>query len=288
MKRILILYWVILALLLAGCASAPNGTDGTRSLFISAEPVESFDGESRVFEDVSSEEMPDGSFLVKQKTYRYHEKDLVLLDVTNETDKNYTVTVTGSYLDADGAVIKSEEQTFCGFASGYRTHFLFMPKINFDSFSYEIALTPFEGECLAADIDILDGKRRIDKWTIGQNMHQLIASIEYKNNSARPLTAALTCIFFDKNGEVFYIGMPGIKEASAGGIAGPSVKLYVQYTENEFVYPERLERDYVDVLAFVSGVFVSREEMLAWVESNGNDLTEWYGEYSVPTDDYRT
>lgn len=151
----------------------------------------------------------------------------------------------------------------------------------------ELSLTPYAGECLVSEIDVLDGKRRIDKWKTGKTMHQLIASIEYQNKSDRPLTAALTCIFFDKNGEIFYIGMPGIKEAPAGGIAGPSVKLYVQYTENEFVYPERLERDYVDVLAFVSGVFVSREEMLAWVESDGNDLTEWYGEYGVPTDDYR-
>lgn len=288
MKRILILYLVILALLLAGCTVTPNGAESTRSLFISDEAVESFDEESRIYQETLSEETPDGSFLVKQKKYSYHEKDLILLDVTNETDADYTVTVTGSYLDKDGNVLKTETQAFEGFAAKYQTYFLFMPKINFDSFSYEIALKPYAGECLAADIDILDGKRRIDKWKTGNTLHQLIASIEYKNNSARPLTAALTCIFFDKNGEIFYIGMPGIKEASAGGIAGPSVKLYVQYTKNEFVYPERLERDYVDVLAFVSGVFTSRDEMLAWLESDGNDLTEWYGEYGVPTDDYRT
>lgn len=277
---------MLLTVLAVGCASVPNETESTGALFISAEPVESFDEESRVYQETLSEETPDGSFLVKQKKYSYHEKDLILLDVTNETDKNYTVSIVGSYLDKDGNVLKTETQTVEGFAAKYQTYFLFMPKINFDAFSYEIALTPYAGECLAAEIDVLDGKRRIDLWKTG-TMHQLIASIEYQNKSGRPLTAALTCIFFDKNGEIFYIGMPGIKEAPAGGVAGPSVKLYVQYTESGFAYPERLERDYVDVLAFVSGVFVSREEMLAWVESDGNSLTEWYGEYGVPTDDYR-
>ncbi len=287
MKNIRILCLLLLISLLVGCASAPNKTESTGALFISAEPVESFDEESRVYQETLSEETPDGSFLVKQKKYSYHEKDLILLEVTNETDRNCTVTVTGSYLDKDGNVLKTETQTFEGFAAKYQTYFLFMPKINFDSFSYEIALTPYAGECLAAEINILDGKRRIDMWKTGNTMHQLIASIEYQNKSDRPLTAALTCILFDKHSEIYHICMPGIKEAPAGGTAGPSVKLYVQYTENEFVYPERLERDYVDVLAFVSGVFVSREEMLAWVESDGNDLTEWYGEYGVPTDDYR-
>jgi len=286
MKQILVLCLLTVAVLLVGCG-VPHESESTLSLFISAEPVESFDEESRVYQETMSEEMPDGSFLVKQKKYSYHEKDLILLDVTNETDKNYTVNIVGKYLDKDGNVLKTETQALKGFAAKYQTYFLFMPKVQFDTFTYELSLTPYAGECLASEIDVLDGKRRIDKWKTGKTMHQLIASIEYQNKSDRPLTAALTCIFFDKNGEIFYIGMPGIKEAPAGGIAGPSVKLYVQYTENEFVYPERLERDYVDVLAFVSGVFVSREEMLAWVESDGNDLTEWYGEYGVPTDDYR-
>lgn len=258
--------------------------------------IESYDEESRVFIDTASIEpssntsvqIPSGgSFLVKEKKYVYCEKDLVLLDVTNETDTNYTVTIIGKYLDKNGNVIETEKQSFEGFAANYKTYFLFMPKIRFDAFSYEMEIHPFDGDCPASEINILDGKRRIDKWTTQQTMHQLITSIEYQNKSDHPLTAVLTCVLFDKNGDIYYICMPGIKEAGAGETAGPSIKMYVQYSEKDFVYPENINNDYVEILAFANGVFTSRDEMMAWLNSEGNQLMEWYNEYEIPTDDFR-
>lgn len=290
MKRIIAFSLTVVLLVIALMGCEETSTDNASKIA----PIESYDEESRVFIDTASvapdnsaQSPSSGSFLVKEKKFVYFENDLVLLDITNETEINYTVTIIGKYLDANGNVLKTETQSFEGFAANYQTYFLFMPKINFANFSYEIDVQPFDGECPASEINILDGKRRIDKWTTQQTMHQLITSIEYQNKSNHPLTAALTCILFDKNGDIYYICMPGIKEAGAGETAGPSIKMYVQYSENDFVYPERLNNDYVEILAFANGVFASRDEMLAWLNSEGNQLTEWYNEYEIPTDDFR-
>ena len=292
MKKLQLLLLCFFTLLTAGCATNSLNTESDKPLFISLDPIESYDDESRFFIDTEStgsqvEEDSTKGFLVKEKKYSYQGNDLVLLDVTNESNQNYSVTIIGNYLDMDGNVLKTESQCFDGFAANYQTYFLFMPKITFASFTYTIEVQTFEGACLAPEIDILDGKRRIDKWTTQQTMHQLITTIEYQNKSKQPLTAALTCILFDKNGDIYQICIPGIKEAPAGEIVGPSIKMYIQYSENAFTYPERLDHDYVEILAFVNKVFTTRDEMLQWLNSEGNELIEWYGEYGIPTDDFR-
>ena len=292
MKKIQLVFLCFFTLLTVGCATNPLNVESDKPLFISLDPIESYDEESRFFVNTEStdsqpEEDSSKGFLIKEKKYSYHENDLILLDVTNESNHNYTVTITGNYLDKDGNILKTESQCFEGFAANYQTYFLFMPKISFASFTYTIEVQTFKGACLAPEIDILDGKRRIDKWTTQQTMHQLITTIEYQNKSKQPLTAVLTCILFDKNGDIYQICMPGIKEAPAGEIVGPSIKMYIQYSENAFTYPERIDHDYVEILAFVNKVFTTRDEMLQWLNSEGNELIEWYGEYGIPTDDFR-
>ena len=58
-------------------------------------------------------EAPEGSqvasgFLAKQKKYNYGENNIVMLNVTNQNKDNYSVKVEGYYLDANGAVLKTE------------------------------------------------------------------------------------------------------------------------------------------------------------------------------------
>jgi len=97
--------------------------------------------------------VPDeNGFVVIEKRYIYLKKDLVILSVENRSDKNYTVTVTGRYLDSDGNVIKTQKQTFTGWAAGYHNYFLFRPNRNFADFQYTLEVNEYTGECLAAGV----------------------------------------------------------------------------------------------------------------------------------------
>ena len=77
-----------------------------------------------------------GEFIVKDKKYTFEGNDLVIVSVENKTNKNYSVTVTGTYLDKDGNVLKTETQTFDQYYPGFSQYFLFEPKVQFDKFTY--------------------------------------------------------------------------------------------------------------------------------------------------------
>ena len=97
-------------------------------------------------------EAPEGSqvptgFVAKQKKYNYGENNIVMLNVTNQNTDNYSVKVEGYYLDADGAVLKTETKFVEGYAAGYVKDFLFNPGIAFDSFKFTLTAEKFDGVC---------------------------------------------------------------------------------------------------------------------------------------------
>ncbi len=77
----------------------------------------------------------------------YGDVSIALLDITNRMDKNYSVTIHGTYLDKDGNVLKTETQSWDQFASGLQKYFLFRPNMLFDKFEYTIETTEYNGEC---------------------------------------------------------------------------------------------------------------------------------------------
>ncbi|MBQ3154990.1 MAG: hypothetical protein IJB88_07125 [Clostridia bacterium] len=83
----------------------------------SEEPHESSDNES--FGDVTSEEEPHsaGGIVIKQKKYDYNGHHIIIMSVENQTKKDYTITINGSYFEANGTMIQQESKTFKGFAS---------------------------------------------------------------------------------------------------------------------------------------------------------------------------
>lgn len=102
-----------------------------------------------------------GGFLVSEKRYGFGENDLiavnvedkgnslVVLNVENQTDKNYAITINGAYLDENGETLKEETVTFEGFAAGWKNNFFFLPGIPFDKFVYTLQAEEYDGECLA-------------------------------------------------------------------------------------------------------------------------------------------
>ena len=155
MKKLLA---VVLTLMLAfsvftGCGEQGEGSD----LNIYSEA--SYDNESKFVpeeeskgSEVSNEEPLTGEFVVKDKKYTFEGNDLVIVSVENQTNKNYNVTVEGTYLDKDGNVLKTETQTFDQYSAGYSGHFLFKPDLQFDKFTYEFRSEEVDGPFYAKDL----------------------------------------------------------------------------------------------------------------------------------------
>ena len=146
MKKFLVMLLVFVTLLtmLAGCSDEGETSD----LNIYSEA--SYDNESRFVPEEESKEGAEsqsnvsgegntslsGEFIVKDKKYTFEGNDLVIVSVENQTNKNYSVTITGTYLDKDGNVLKTETQTFDQYYAGFSQYFLFEPGMAFDKFSY--------------------------------------------------------------------------------------------------------------------------------------------------------
>ena len=147
MKKFLALFLIVATALtaLAGCSGEGESSD----LNIYSEA--SYDNESKFVPDEESKESTtsesvvsgeenvplSGEFVVKDKKYTFEGNDLVIVSVENKTNKNYSVTVTGTYLDKGGNVLKTETQTFDQYSAGYNGFFMFKPDLQFDKFTYE-------------------------------------------------------------------------------------------------------------------------------------------------------
>ena len=145
--------------------SSENGTDETSEA--SSDNSEDFSSNDN---NQSSEtslplEKQTGGLLVKMVKYDYDNTfeqemqvsytyvgnrgnvSIAILNITNETDKHYSITINGKYLDKDGKVLKTETQTWDQFKAGWQKYFLFRPGFAFDKFEYTIETKEYTGEC---------------------------------------------------------------------------------------------------------------------------------------------
>lgn len=214
MKKILILS-VIFVLALTALVGCGKGDKNDNNIY----SVASFDNESKIVpadesKEESSEETPlTGEFAVKDKKYSFDGNDLVVLSVENQTNKNYSVTVTGTYLDADGKALKTETQTFEEYSAGYSGYFLFEPKMTFASFTYEFEAKESEGPFYAKDVSFkfngLEKTRNYIQDRVSQKDYTMYpcidASFSYANASTLPLMPTVQWILVDENDTVIAI-----------------------------------------------------------------------------------
>ncbi|MBQ3002205.1 MAG: hypothetical protein IJD82_00580, partial [Clostridia bacterium] len=151
---------LLLALVLSvltGCSEEIESSD--LNIFSEA----SYDNESKFVPEQSADaseevsensEAPTGEFVVKDKKYTFEGNDLVLISVDNQTAKNYSVTITGKYLDAEGKTLRTETQTFDQYSAGYSNYFLFKPNMKFDKFTYEIKTKETDGPFYAKHVSV--------------------------------------------------------------------------------------------------------------------------------------
>ena len=154
-KKVLTVALLLAVVLIAFAGCSENGESSDLNLYSEA----SYDNESRFVPgeeskagEVSDEEVLTGEFVVKDKKYTFEGNDLAIVSVENQTNKNYSVTITGMYLDKDGNALKTESQTFDQYSAGYSGYFLFKPDMQFDKFTYEFKPEETGGPFYAKDI----------------------------------------------------------------------------------------------------------------------------------------
>lgn len=155
MKRFLCLVTALLMLLLiSGCSketqSLPELSDYNSEAFF---PVGD-NSQATVSGGTSENTTNSSGFVVRDKKYTYEGYDLVILNVENQTEQNYSITINGAYLDENGDVLQEETQTFEGFEAGWKNYFLFQPDLTFDSFTYTLEVQEFSDECVASKMEI--------------------------------------------------------------------------------------------------------------------------------------
>lgn len=141
---------VILLSLIAVMITSLNGCEKPTE----AGEISEYDSVSHI--QISGDENQTGSgsdhaagFVVRDRKYDYKGNNLVILNVENQTNNNYAITIKGQYLDADGTVLKEESKTFEGFSAGWKNYFFFVPEIPFDRFTYSLQAEKYSGKCYA-------------------------------------------------------------------------------------------------------------------------------------------
>ena len=226
---------------LSGCDKEEQTSAGTVSDFESQAHFQVGVSEGESSSGDTSNAPVSGEFVVSDKKYAYNDANLVLLNVENKTDRHYNVTIKGKYLDENGETIKEEEQTFEAFPAGWSNHFIFYPKIAFDSFTYELETEESVPGTMYADesgtpyvsyIELSYEKKLY--WQRGvaggdENGHSiearnLLFDAEMKNNHPTvTIGADFHVLVLDTDGNIFitdYDYSP-VPYANSGAITGP-------------------------------------------------------------------
>ena len=236
-RRCLLLIVVILSSLLVGCDSLLLDTT---PVHIETTPHINHSGDQNDVNGVSG-------FTITEQRQHYAGNDIILLNMQNQTENDYTVTVIGKYMDKKGNVIKTEKQTFIGWGAGYQNYILFQPDIIFESFDYTLELENYRGVCYAQKItvlfdDIKEEVRSIVELIVNKNdfsqYSQLNAYWPVINNNVEAVNFEGYFILLNENGDVVRIAR------STAGVPGHSedqvIKqmLYYEQTKEKLTWPE--------------------------------------------------
>lgn len=225
-------------------------------------PDESGEGSAVIPSDDSkpSEIGQPGGFAVKLAKYAYEGNNVAILNVTNETEKNYSITVHGSYLDENGNVLKTETQKWEQFEAGYQKFFLFKPDIQFDRFTYSLETAEFEGECPVCGFEVKSCELKEVRFPVAElceqgdraNHPQIITQIRTQNNGNKELDVGrLYLIVIGSDGEIYKIARidsTGTKRYIPGLESYRTVDLFYT-TEDKIEWPEELKGEVTFIVA---------------------------------------
>lgn len=214
-----------------------------------------------------------GEIVVKDKIYTYGEKKAVIVTVENNTNKNYSVTLSGSFLDGDGKAVFTEEQTFAEYSAGYSGYFLFTPDIDFESFTCTINTAETDGPFNAKDVvlkfhgleESMNYNQDREKFNAGDhNKYPTLDarfSAAYKGKS-ESLKACVLWVMINENDEIVDI-FGRCPMLTTNGRENHQNLVLFQSTDGPLVWPEEWKGDIkaVPVLMLITD---SQSEVDAW------------------------
>ena len=204
-----------------------------------------------VIKDYDKEETIDG-FTVKGKGYYYKgcdtppgsidlsEGEVLILNVKNNTETHYSITLNMTYLDENGEEIKKDSKYIEQFPSKYQRYVLFRPGTDYDSYVCEVTKTEYTGEIYVDRIsigfdNIRKGKLRVKGWQEEGGLTYyptlwLYTLVKFEAPVPK-LGVSYVTILFDNTGEIYlmctgggrYFGEPG-QDTAASGFAFKSIR----------------------------------------------------------------
>ena len=150
---IILLLFALTLFFATSCADGNSKDKYEESNYDNVSVFQPPDNESENGKENGSASPLTGEFTVKDKVYDFRGNNIAIVSVKNGTNKDYSVTIKGSFLDKDGNVLKTETQTLDQYSAGYENYFLFEPNIAFDKFTYEIETSEADGPFFAKYFD---------------------------------------------------------------------------------------------------------------------------------------
>ena len=187
-----------------------------------------------------------GKFVFYEHKYDYADQNLVLMDVKNETDTNYTLTIHYTFYDAAGEEIISDSKIFDGIASGMQKTILLWEAVAFDSYSYTIETTPFNGVCVEENFSMKLKEIWVGRANIGRELYPaLVGNVVETNFNSTFFYRCATVILFDNTGKVYGMYSMGIESCNAQYIESPNRSAFCAYIHkgDEMIWPEELTGD---------------------------------------------
>ena len=147
-----------------------NSSSSASSENVSSEPSQGNTSEpSGTTETPSTDETHEwsGEFIITEKKYEYKEKNFMLLNVTNDTGKNCNLTITGTFYDEAGNVVRIQQQLYRNHPTGWSNYFIFYPDMKFDTFTYEVSAEEYENLTPLDSMFSYNGDTLSDRVTVG-------------------------------------------------------------------------------------------------------------------------
>lgn len=214
-----------------------------------------------------------GEIVVKDKIYVYVKKKAVIVTVENNTNKNYSVTLCGSFLDGDGKVVFTEEQTFNQYSAGYSGYFLFTPDIEFESFTCTINTAETGGPFHAKDVVLkfhgleeqMDYNLDSEKFDAGD--HEKYPTLEVRfsaayKGKAESLKACILWVMINEKDEIVDIFGRCPMLTTNGRENHQNLPLF-QSTDGPLVWPEEWQGD-IKAIPILMLITDSQSEVDAW------------------------
>jgi len=137
MKKLttLLLTIVLLCSALIGCSNTPlDPIFSNEEALPDIDPIPAYEITS-----YDKEETIDG-FALKGKKFTYGEKEVLVLNVENQTEKNYSATIRVTFLDENGNDVGNGVQWLDQFTTGFQTFFVYENSKKFDSYTCTLML----------------------------------------------------------------------------------------------------------------------------------------------------